>query len=377
MPFATRQTQYTAGTGSSLSKRLQYYGLAMSRFRRDIERLKPYVPGEQPAVGTTAIKLNTNENAFPPSPQVQDALRVVDIDQLRRYPRPFADEFRAAAGEALNVDASWILPGNGSDDLLTQLFRAVTDSQRGVTYPTPTYVLYRTLANIQGCPVTEVPYDDTYTLPTTQLADASTPLTIIANPNSPSGTAASLDELRVLAEATKGILTIDEAYVEFSNGSALALTHEYDHVVVLRTLSKSHGLAGLRLGFAIAQPSLLEGLAKVKDSYNVDAIAAHLGAAAIRDIAYTRKVTERIVAARSHLIESLEALDFYVWPSQANFLLVRPTHCTAKTLYESLKSRNILVRYFDEPRLTNTLRITIGTDKENQALTEALKELHR
>ena len=369
--------QYTAGTGSSLSKRLQYYGLAMSRFRRDIERLEPYVPGEQPAVGTTAIKLNTNENAFPPSPQVRDALRVVDIDRLRRYPRPFADEFQAAAAEVLNVDTSWILPGNGSDDLLTQLFRAVTDSQRGVTYPTPTYVLYRTLANIQGCPVTEIPYDDTYTLPTTQLADASAPLTIIANPNSPSGTAASLDELRILAESTKGILAIDEAYVEFSNGSALDLTHEYDHVIVLRTLSKSHGLAGLRLGFAIAQPSLLEGLAKVKDSYNVDAISAHLGAVAIQDIAYTKKVTERIVAARSHLTDSLEALDFYVWPSQANFLLVRPTHCTAKTLYEALKSRNILVRYFDEPRLANTLRITIGTDKENQALTDTLKESHR
>ena len=377
MPFNTRQTQYTAGTGSSLSKRLQYYGLAMSRFRRDIERLEPYVPGEQPAVGTTAIKLNTNENAFPPSPQVRDALRVVDIDRLRRYPRPFADEFQAAAAEVLNVDTSWILPGNGSDDLLTQLFRAVTDSQRGVTYPTPTYVLYRTLANIQGCPVTEIPYDDTYTLPTTQLADASAPLTIIANPNSPSGTAASLDELRILAESTKGILAIDEAYVEFSNGSALDLTHEYDHVIVLRTLSKSHGLAGLRLGFAIAQPSLLEGLAKVKDSYNVDAISAHLGAVAIQDIAYTKKVTERIVAARSHLTDSLEALDFYVWPSQANFLLVRPTHCTAKTLYEALKSRNILVRYFDEPRLANTLRITIGTDKENQALTDTLKESHR
>ncbi|RZP25919.1 histidinol-phosphate transaminase [bacterium] len=349
----------------------------MSRFRRDIERLEPYAPGEQPAVGTTAIKLNTNENAFPPSPHVRDALRVLDIDQLRRYPRPFADEFRVAAAEVLNVDTSWILPGNGSDDLLTQLFRAVTDPNRGVTYPTPTYVLYRTLANIQGCPVTEVTYDDAYTLPTTQLTDASAALTIIANPNSPSGTAVSLDELRILADGVKGILAIDEAYVEFSNGSALDLAREYDHVIVLRTLSKSHGLAGLRLGFAIAQPSLLEGLTKVKDSYNVDAIAAHLGAVAIRDIDYTRKVTDRIVAARSHLVERLEALDFYVWPSQANFLLVRPTHCTAKTLYETLRSQNLFVRYFDEPRLANTLRITIGTDEDNQALIDTLKALHR
>lgn len=349
----------------------------MSRFRQEIEILDPYVPGEQPAAGDVIVKLNTNENAFPPSPQVRHALQAIDVDQLRRYPRPFADEFRAATAEVLGVDSSWILPGNGSDDLLTQLFRAVTGPGRGVTYPIPTYVLYRTLANIQGCAATEVPYDDTYALPTTQLTDADAALTIIANPNSPSGTAVSIDDLRILAGRVNGVLAVDEAYVEFANESALDLVREHDHVIVLRTLSKSHGLAGLRLGFAIAQPSLLQGLAKVKDSYNVDAIAAHLGAVAIRDIDYTRDVTERIVAARSNLIGALEGLGFYVWPSQANFILVRPTHCSAKHLHKALKSRNVFVRYFDEPRLANTLRITVGTDEENHALTETLKELHR
>ena len=349
----------------------------MSRFRQEIEILEPYVPGEQPAAGDVVAKLNTNENAFPPSPRVRQALQAIDVDQLRRYPQPFADEFRAATAEVLGVDKSWVLPGNGSDDLLTQLFRAVTGPGRGVTYPIPTYVLYRTLANIQGCAVTEVPYDDMYALPTTQLTDADAALTIIANPNSPSGTAVSIDDLRVLAGRVNGVLAVDEAYVEFANESALDLVREHDHVIVLRTLSKSHGLAGLRLGFAIAQPSLLKGLAKVKDSYNVDAIAAHLGAVAIRDIDYTREVTERIVAARSNLIGALEDLDFYVWPSQANFILVRPTRCSAERLYKALKSRNFLVRYFDEPRLANTLRITVGTDEENHALTETLKELHR
>ena len=349
----------------------------MSRFRQEIEILEPYVPGEQPAAGDVVAKLNTNENAFPPSPRVQQALQAIDIDQLRRYPQPFADEFRTATAEVLGVDTSWVLPGNGSDDLLTQLFRAVTGPGRGVTYPIPTYVLYRTLANIQGCAATEVPYDDMYALPTTQLTDADAALTIIANPNSPSGTAVSIDDLRVLAGRVNGVLAVDEAYVEFANESALDLVREHDHVIVLRTLSKSHGLAGLRLGFAIAQPSLLKGLAKVKDSYNVDAIAAHLGAVAIRDIDYTREVTERIVAARSNLIGALEDLDFYVWPSQANFILVRPTRCSAERLYKALKSRNFFVRYFDEPRLADTLRITVGTDEENHALTETLKELHR
>jgi len=349
----------------------------MSRFRPEIESLEPYVPGEQPAAGNNVIKLNTNENSFPPSPRVRDALRVIDTDQLRRYPQPFADDFRAAAAEVLGVDKTWILPGNGSDDLLTQLFRAVTGPKRGVTYPAPTYVLYQTLANIQGCAVTEVPYDDTYALPASQLADVGAALTIIANPNSPSGTAASPSELGMLASRVKGILAVDEAYVEFSTGSALDLVREHDHVIVLRTLSKSHGLAGLRLGFAIAQPSLLAGLAKVKDSYNVDAIAAHLGTVAIRDVNYTREVTERIVTARSQLTSTLEDLDFYVWPSQANFILVRPSRCSAEDLYKALKSRNLFVRYFDEPRLANTLRITVGTDEENHTLTETLKELHR
>ena len=348
----------------------------MSLFRPAIDALDGYVPGEQPD-RPDVVKLNTNENAYPPSPRALEALRAVDADLLRRYPHPAADEFRRSAAAALGVEPGWILAGNGSDDLLTMLMRAVAAPDRAVAYPAPTYVLYRTLAAMQEAPVIETPFDDAYTLPLDALARAAAALTIVANPNSPSGTAAPLDALDALAARLDGVLVIDEAYVEFGDGSALDLVRRFDRVVVLRTLSKSHGLAGLRLGFAVAQPSLLAGLAKVKDSYNVDAVAARVGAAAIRDIDYTRGTVARIRGARRRLTASLTALGFRVWPSQANFVLARPPDGGARRLHEGLRSRGILVRYFDEPRLADTLRITVGTEAQNEHLTATLAALLR
>ena len=192
--------------------------MSMSRFRPAIDALDAYVPGEQPAVGAGIVKLNTNENPYPPSPRALAALRTVDGETLRRYPQPFADAFRSSAAEVLGVDPEWILVGNGSDDLLTMLFRAVTAPQRAVAFPTPTYVLYRTLAAIQGAPVLEVPFDGDYTLPVDALADAGAALTLVANPNSPSGTAATVEQLAELADRTSGILVVDEAYVGVRRG---------------------------------------------------------------------------------------------------------------------------------------------------------------
>ena len=346
----------------------------MSFFRPAIDALDAYVPGEQ-SYQADVVKLNTNENAYPPSPRALDALRAVDADMLRRYPHPAAEEFRRSTAAVLDVEPSWILVGNGSDDLLTMLMRAVAAPGRAVAYPAPTYVLYRTLAAMQEAPVIETPFDDAYTLPVDALASAGAALTIVANPNSPSGTAAPFDALDTLAARLDGVLVIDEAYVAFADRSALDLVRSSERVVVLRTLSKSHGLAGLRLGFAVAQPPLLAGLAKVKDSYNVDAVAARVGAAAIRDVEYTRDTVARIRDARRRLTASLTALGFHVWPSQANFVLARPADGGARTLHEGLRSRGILVRYFDEPRLADSLRITVGTEAQNQHLTATLAAL--
>ncbi|HJN46955.1 MAG: histidinol-phosphate transaminase [Acidobacteria bacterium] len=347
----------------------------MSFFRPTIDTLRPYVPGQQPAPGTRVVKLNTNENPYPPSPRALDVLRQLHEDRLRRYPHPRADEFREAVAEVLEVEPTWVLPGNGSDDLLTMLMRAIAGPGRPVVYPTPTYVLYRTLAEIQDAPVVEVPFDDSFDLPVGELAAARGALTLVANPNSPSGTAASTEQLAALAAAVEGVVVIDEAYVAFAEDDALRLVRRHPNVVILRTLSKSHALAGLRLGFAVAQPAVIEGLAKVKDSYNVGAAAACVGAAAIRDVAYTVDVAARIRASRSRLGSALEAMGCHVWPSQANFLLVRPPGEDAEGVSRELEARGILVRYFDEAALADTLRITIGTDDEQTALLETLRPI--
>ena len=347
----------------------------MSRFRPAIDALHGYVPGEQPPGGAGVVKLNTNENPYPPSPRALAALAAIDGESLRRYPQPFADTFRRSAAEVLGVDPDWILVGNGSDDLLTMLFRAVTGTGRTVAYPAPTYVLYRTLAAIQGAPVMEVPFDEEYTLPVAALAEAGAALTIVANPNSPSGTTATVEQLAELAARTAGVVAVDEAYVAFAERSALDLVRRNGRVIVLRTLSKSHGLAGLRLGFGVAHPGLLSGLAKVKDSYNVDAVAAAVGAAAVRDVEYTRETVERIRTTRTRLGRALAGRGFRVWPSQANFVLARPADGDALRLYRGLRERGVLVRYFAEPGLADKLRITVGTDQQTARLLSALADL--
>jgi histidinol-phosphate aminotransferase len=347
----------------------------MTYFRPNINAMSGYVPGEQPPPGTKVIKLNTNENPYPPSPEALKVLRELDGELLRRYPDPMAGAFRDAASQVLGVPADWILVGNGSDDLLTMIIRACSEPGRGVVYPMPTYVLYRTLAQIQGADYVEVPYHEDYTLPVEQLIEAGGAVTFVASPNSPSGTVAPLEQLEKLAAQLSGVLVIDEAYVDFAESNALELVKTYDNVIVLRTLSKGYSLAGLRLGFGMANPSLLEGLIKVKDSYNVDAVACAVGAAAIADRNHTTANAQKIKASRSQMTDALQQLGFNVLPSQANFLLAQFPSGNAESLYKSLKERGILVRYFNQPRLTDKLRITVGTPEQNEALIKALGEI--
>ncbi|RMG09385.1 MAG: histidinol-phosphate transaminase [Cyanobacteria bacterium J055] len=347
-----------------------------SYFRPTVNALSGYIPGEQPAANVRVIKLNTNENPYPPSPKAMQVLRDLDGERLRRYSDPMASAFRQAASQTLGVPADWILAGNGSDDLLTMIVRACTEPGRKVVYPMPTYVLYRTLAEIQAAEVEEVPFPDNYRLPVEKLIAAQGAVTFIASPNSPSGTAMSINRLDKLASQLLGVLVIDEAYVDFAESSALELVKSHENVIVLRTLSKGYSLAGLRLGFGIAHPILLEGLIKVKDSYNVDAVACAVGAAAIADVEYKNRNAEKVKAERSRLTEALQQLGFDVFPSQANFLLARsPNSTPAESIYQQLKQQGILVRYFSQPRLDDKLRITVGTPEENSALLEALHRI--
>jgi histidinol-phosphate aminotransferase len=347
-----------------------------SFFRPAVDAMTGYVPGEQPKPGTNIIKLNTNENPYAPSPQALEVLRQFDGERLRRYPDPFARDFCAAVSQALAVPADWIIVGNGSDDVLNILVRACAEGHdRPIAYPIPTYVLYRTLAAMQPAQVLEIDYGEAFRLPTEQLLATQAAITFIASPNSPSGHSVPLEELRYLAQHLTGVLAIDEAYVDFADSSALALVREFENVILLRTLSKGYSLAGLRLGFGIAQPALLKGLFKVKDSYNIDAVAIALGTAAMHDQAYKNQCAEKVKACRAQLTVDLKQLGFQVYPSQANFLLAIPPAGQAESLYLGLKERGILVRYFQQPGLEDKLRITVGTEAQNQILLEALVSL--
>jgi histidinol-phosphate aminotransferase len=346
-----------------------------SLFRPAIDAMTGYAPGEQPKPGTSIVKLNTNENPYPPSPKAMEVLRHLDPEILRRYPDPFAGEFCRAVSEALEVPPDWVIVGNGSDDVLNLLIRACGEgSQRSVVYPMPTYVLYRTLAAMQPAQVLEIPYPADFKLPISELIAAQGAITFIASPNSPSGHVVPPEDLRQLASNLSGILAIDEAYVDFAEGSALDLVREFPNAIVLRTLSKGYSLAGLRLGFGIAQPELLAGLFKVKDSYNIDAIANLVGAAAMRDRAYKSACAQKVKFSRTILHRDLQDLGFSVGESHGNFLLATAPQ-DAEGLYLGLKERGILVRYFKQPGLEDKLRITVGTDEQNQRLIELLREL--
>ena len=347
----------------------------MSYFRRNIQKLTAYVPGEQPAAGEKVIKLNTNENPYPPSLAALEALGGLDGDALRRYPDPAATRFRQVAAKVLGVGADCIIAGNGSDEVLTMILRAFVGPGDVVAYPVPTYVLYRTLTAIQEGVAVEVPYDDDYCLPADELTKAAAAVTFVASPNSPSGTAYPTDQLDALAKKVRGVLVVDEAYVDFADADALELARRRDNVIILRTLSKGYSLAGLRLGFAVAAPALLEGLSKVKDSYNVGAVAAAVGAAALSDQAHKIANAEKIKTSRASLAGQLGKLGYKVWASESNFLLARPSAGDAESIYRGLKAKGILVRYFKQPMLEDKLRITVGTDEQNAALVAALRDL--
>ncbi|GIW41193.1 MAG: histidinol-phosphate aminotransferase [Candidatus Binatia bacterium] len=346
------------------------------RFVRPVvESLQAYVPGEQPQE-RGLVKLNTNENPYPPSPAVLDAIREAATADLRLYPDPEATAFREAVAEAYGVKPDRILVGNGSDELLGILVRACVEPGDRVAYPVPTYTLYDVLVTLQGARPVRVPFPRNFSLPS-ELARANARLTIVCNPNSPSGTFVPSRALAELASRIRGLLVVDEAYVEFADEDARPLLDEFEHVVLVRTLSKSHSLAGLRLGFLFASEALVRQLRKVKDSYNVDRIALAAGVAALRDADWTARNVEKVRRTRTRLVSALQELGYRVPPSQANFVLARKPGTRLRETYLELKRRGILVRYFETPELADALRITVGTDDEIDALLRALGELHQ
>ena len=330
----------------------------MNFFREQIVRLKSYEPGRQPL--RPLVKLNANENPYPPSPRVLQALAALGGDAVRLYPDAASRVLRETAARSFGVSPGQVVAGNGSDDILTMIVRSFLDLGDRIAVTDPTYTLYETLAAIQGAETMTHPLEDDWSLPESFFgADAK--VTFLPRPNAQTGTLFPASAVRRLCDTARGIVVVDEAYAPFTGTTVVPLVNEYPHLIVLRTLSKSHGLAGLRIGFGIGNAEVIAGMTKVKDSYNVSAAGHAAGIAALEDTAYTEKTIAAIVSTRTTFAADLAARGWRVVPSAANFILATPPAPGAAALMDVLERDGFLVRRFDTARLRHMLRISVGT----------------
>jgi histidinol-phosphate aminotransferase len=350
----------------------------MSLVRRQVERMAAYVPGEQPKVAGL-IKLNTNENPYPPSPRVLETLRAAIDERIRLYPDPTSSSLRAKLGKIYGFDAEEIIIGNGCDDILNLCVRAFCGECEKLAYFWPSYSLYSVLANIQGAAQVELPLDENFqiTAHTPLLAKlAGVKLVFITQPNAPSGVWLQRVELQRVIEETQGVVVIDEAYVDFASENCLDFVREYENVVVARTFSKAFSFAGMRVGWAAGSRELIAALNKVKDSYNVSRLSQLGAEATLDEWDYFRGNVKKICATRERTGSALAKLGFFIYPSQTNFVFARPpASLTAKQWFDGLRTRNILVRWWDADRIRDFARVTMGTDEEMDKFLEATKEL--
>ena len=343
------------------------------------------MPGEQPQ-DSGWVKLNTNENPYPPSPRVIEAIREAAGSRLNLYPDPLATSFRRVVAELFGLDPDWVIPANGSDENLTILLRSFVDPKELVVYPYPSYILYETLADLQGGSHERLPLntDWSWSHAAARSMVERAKLAIVPNPNSPSGNRWSDDDILALIPP-RGLLVLDEAYGDFCDvphRGELLRRPEGQRIIITRTFSKSYSLAGIRLGFALARPDLIAGMRKVKDSYNCDRLSLVAGEAALLDQAWMQTNAAKIRATRGRLSAELQSLGFAVVPSQANFVWATHPSRPLQSLYEELKRRKILVRFMKFPEVpaapngvVSGLRITIGTDGEVDQLLSALREI--
>ena len=348
----------------------------MSYLREEIEKMDPYVPGEQPGEDGY-LKLNTNENPFPPSPAVKQAMdEFASSGALRLYPDPTGGELRRAVSKLTGQPLEGVICGNGSDDILAMIMRACGKGGERVVLTYPSYSLYRVLCQVYGLEFKE--YDlalgEDFSLPK-ELYVARGSLLFLSTPNAPSGTLFPLEAVEKLIKGFPGVVVLDEAYIDFAERDHLELLPRHKNLLIVRTLSKGYSLASLRVGYALGDAALIEGLARVKDSYNLNALAISVGAAALRDQGHMARNREMVVRQRERLSKELAALGFTVYRSQANFLLAATPK--AGDVYARLKGRRVLVRYFKARRLDECLRITVGSAKDNELLLQALKELKK
>ena len=361
-----------------------------------VRELQPYAYGEQPKI-KGLIKLNTNENPYPPSPKVLAAVRAAVDGRLRLYPNPTAERLRERLAKLHGCQPENIIAGNGSDELLALATRAfvepvgtarcaVRSSQRDdpttiVQYFTPSYSLYPVLADIHGAVKNALPLNPDFSLPSLRelrlgkVWDFCAALTFVTTPNAPSGRGYPTQELDELCRAHKGVVVLDEAYVDFAEENAMALALKYPHVLVARTFSKAYSLCFQRVGYFVGHPELIAALHKIRDSYNVNGLGQIAAEVALDDLPYYRANFKKIIATRDELSRELTQLGFRVLPSQTNFILVQPPRFSAEEWLQKLRARKILVRWFNQPEVRNYLRITIGTAAEAAALARAARAI--
>jgi len=340
--------------------------------KKSVLAMQGYTPGEQPT-DSRVIKLNTNENPYPPSPAVREALQNLNAETLRLYPDPVSLVLRRKIADLHGGTPDNVFVGNGSDETLALCSRAFVEDDGAIGYFEPSYSLYPVLARIRAVTASPVALgpDFEWSMPKNYRAS----LFFMTTPNAPTGIQYPKAEIRAFCARFPGVVVLDEAYVDFAREHCMDLALECNNVLVLRTLSKSYALAGLRLGYIVGAAPLIEALFKIKDSYNIDRITQAAALAALSDQAYMRAMVERIQGTRRRTVAELERMGFRVFPSETNFLWVKPPRISAADLYRRLRERNILVRYFPGGRTQDYLRITIGTDEQMQALMDAVRGL--
>ncbi len=363
---------------------------AESLIRPLVRALHPYVPGEQPKI-KGLIKLNTNENPYPPSPRVLSAIKAAVDARLRLYPNPTAQVLRERLARLHRCQPQNIMLGNGSDELLALAGRTFVEpaaalararmSKAMVQFFHPSYSLYPVLAEIHGAKANAVSLNADFGLPTVaelkrnRRWDFRAALTFVTTPNAPSGRGYTTAELDALCRAQKGVVVLDEAYVDFADQNAMSLALKFPHVLVARTFSKAYSLCFQRVGYFVGHPALIAALDKIRDSYNVNGLGQIAALATLDDLPRYRANFRRIIATRQKLGRDLTALGFQVFPSQTNFILARPPYSSAQSWLQRLRDRKILVRWFSNPSVRDYLRITIGTPSEAAALVQAAKAI--
>lgn len=353
----------------------------MSTYWSDtVRRLTPYVPGEQPKL-ENLVKLNTNENPYGPSPKALSAMKEETGERLRLYPDPNSDLFKQAVARFFGIQPDCIFAGNGSDEVLAHVFLALLKHDQPLLFPDITYSFYPVYCGLYGIDYETVLLDETFTIRVDDYLNRPAGAIILANPNAPTGRLLPLADIeRLAAGQPEAVVVIDEAYIDFGGESAVPLVANHPNLLIIQTLSKSRSLAGLRAGFAIGQPDLIEGLERVKNSFNsypLDRLANIGAAAAMDDVAWFETTRERVIKTRGELVSELQGLGFDVIPSAANFIFARHPAHDAATLAQGLREHSIIVRHFRQPRIDQYLRITIGTDTQCQLLVTTLAQLIR